>query len=174
MSESDPATIQTGGGAAVESGVQAQRDFIGRDLVGRDRIDTQNIYAGLTLGEMYSLRLVLALEELWGLLEALAIYGRDAALTVPDVERLTARLRQWYFSRAGGMYLSALPASKEAYIALQTVLTAIRDANAFGDAESGDGDSTTRLRQPAEVIQRGSDLRHAIVADLKDYLDRQR
>lgn len=164
--------IHTGGGAAVESGVQAQRDFIGRDLIGRDRIDTQNIYAGLSLGEMYSLRLVLALEELWGFLEALAIYGRDTPLAVADVKRLTAELRQWYFGRAGGMYLSALPASKEAYIALQATLTAIRDADAFGEEESNT--DAARLRSPSQVIQMGSDLRHSIVADLKDYLDRQR
>lgn len=167
-------TVDTGGGASVSQDVQAQRDFIGRDLVGRDRIDTQNIYAGLSLGEMYSLRLVLALEELWGLLEALAIYGRDAPLTVADVKRLTAKLRQWYFGRAGGMYLSALSASKENYIALQNALTAIKERGEFG-RKGEDGESEpARLRTAEEVIQMGSDLRHAIVADLKDYLDLRR
>jgi hypothetical protein len=151
------------GGVDVEGGAT-----IGEDIVGRDKIvSTTNVYAGLTIGDMFRLRLVLTYEHLWGLLEPLAKYGRSAPFTAEVARDLSERLRRWYFEAAGGLYLFFSPehAARDAYMLLQDSLRQIIDEAGPALAEEVLSEATFE-----EVRQRGSELRHALAEEVRAYM----
>jgi hypothetical protein len=151
------------GGVNVDGG-----PTIGADLVGRDKITatTNNIYAGLAVGDMFRLRLVLSYEHLWGLLEPLARYGRAEPFTADSARSLSERLRAWYFQAAGGMYLYFCPhlTAHHAYMELQREL---KEIIAKIDVDA----SPASLDQALSSAQdRAHDLRQAMAQEIRDYM----
>ena len=141
---------------------------VGEDIVGRDKIvSTTNVYAGLTIGDMFRLRLVMTYERLWGLLEPLAKYGRTAPFTAEVARELSERLRRWYFEEAGGLYLFFSPghAARDAYMKLQDALRQIIDETGPDLAQAILPQSTFELAR-----QRSSDLRHALAEEVRGYM----
>jgi hypothetical protein len=150
-------------------GVDADGEVtVGEDIVGRDKIvSTTNVYAGLTIGDMFRLRLVQTYERLWGLLEPLARYGRTAPFTAESAGALSERLRRWYFEEAGGLYLFFSPdhAARDKYMQLQDTLGQVIDQTGPDLAKSVLPQSTFELAR-----QRGSDLRHAMAEEVRSYM----
>lgn len=141
---------------------------VGEDIVGRDKIvSTTNSYAGLTIGDMFRLRLVMSYERLWGLLEPLARYGRTAPFTAEAARALSERLRAWYFQEAGGMYLYFSPrlGAHHAYMELQRGLKQIIDATNVEALTASLPDDTLAAAQG-----RAHDLRRAMTAEMRDYM----
>src|SRR5687768_3027011 len=94
--------------------------------------------------------------ELWRLLEEVPKYARPSQLTVDDLHKLTASLRQWYFQK-GGLFLS--DKSRDAYFALQDE---IKDALASNKSPQLEVDEKTY-----EVLRKaGSFLRAALARDV--------
>ena len=150
-------------------GVDANGEVtVGEDIVGRDKIvSTTNVYAGLTIGDMFRLRLVLTYEHLWGLLEPLAKYGRTEPFTAEAAGRLSERLRNWYFDEAGGLYLYFSPrlAAHHAYIELQRQLQQIVEETRVDAAQAPLPVATFTAAQ-----QRGHDLRRAMTTEIREYM----
>lgn len=63
---------------------------VAHDWVGRDRITNQ--YAGMDVGEMFALNLVVTLETLYGLTEPLAYNPQDRRITYFVDHRLSTDL----------------------------------------------------------------------------------
>ena len=152
------------GGVDVDGGAE-----VGEDIVGRDKIvSTTNVYAGLAIGDMFRLRLVLAYEQLWSLLEPLAKYGRTEAFTGESARMLSERLRKWYFEEAGGLYLyfPSDHAARDAYMRLQDQLGRIAaDAAVRANQQSILSESDFE-----ETRLKGSDLRHAMAEEISAYM----
>ncbi len=141
---------------------------VGEDIVGRDKIvSTTNSYAGLTIGDMFRLRLVMSYERLWELLEPLAKYGRTEPFSAETARALSERLRAWYFQEAGGMYLYFSPklGAHHAYMELQRGLKQIVDATHADALSTPLPDNTLAAAQG-----RAHDLRHAMTAEIRDYM----
>lgn len=142
---------------------------IGEDVIGRDKIVSNtntNVYAGLTVGDMFRLRLVMSYERLWGLLEPLALYGRTAPFTVDAARQLSEQLRRWYFQEAGGMYLHFSPelAAHEQYIKLQKFLQ--QTVETLGDSAPPE-----RVGAAFEAAQaQGHTLRQAMAREIQHYM----
>ncbi|MBI5566020.1 MAG: hypothetical protein HY870_14085 [Chloroflexi bacterium] len=140
---------------------------VGEDIVGRDKITstTNNIYAGLSVGEIFRLRLVLTYERLWGMLAPLAKYGRTRVPTYEVARDLAERLRSWYYEEAGGLYLafSTENVALEAYNQLQEIL-----------ARAEDRSISNELIVPAdlfaEIRLRGSKLRISMASEIRTYM----
>ena len=154
-------------------GVDADGEVtVGEDIVGRDKIvSTTNVYAGLTIGDMFRLRLVLTYEHLWGLLEPLAKYGRTEPFTAEAARVLSERLRNWYFDAAGGLYLYFSPehAARDTYMLLQDSLQQIVDETTPDLAQAVLPEATFELAR-----QRGSELRHAMAEEIRSYMQAAR
>jgi len=154
---------QRSGGVGIDGGAT-----IGDDVVGRDKITstTNNIYAGLAVGDMFRLRLVLNYERLWGLLEPLARYGRTEPFTAVTARALSERLRAWYFQEAGGMYLyfSSKLAAHDAYMKLQRKL---HEIIAETDVDTSQATSDKALSTAQDYAH---DLRVAMTQEIRDYM----
>ncbi len=151
------------GGVDVDGGAT-----VGDDVIGRDKIvsSTTNLYAGLAIGDMFRLRLVMSYERLWGLLEPLARYGRTEPFTADTARALSERLRAWYFQEAGGMYLYFSPqlAAHDAYLALQRELHEVV-------ARTKPETQYTPLDEALSTAQdRGHDLRQAMTNEVREYM----
>jgi len=132
------------------------------DVIGRDK----NVYAGLAVGDMFRLRLVMSYERLWGLLEPLALYGRTTPFTAEAARELSEQLRRWYFQEAGGMYLHFSPdlAAHKQYIQLQHLLQ--QTVETLGDSAPAE-----RVGAAFEAAQaQGHALRLAIAAEIQHYM----
>ncbi len=151
------------GGVDVEGGAT-----VGEDIVGRDKfVTTNNVYAGLTIGDMFRLRLVLTYERLWGLLEPLAKYGRTVPFTTEAARALSEQLRHWYFEEAGGLYLlfSTEHAARDAYFELQESLKRIVEGVTLDHWET-----EVALEVFEATRQKGSELRHAMAEEIRGYM----
>lgn len=103
-----------------------------------------------------------AFKALWALSEPLAKYGRSGPashVTPASLERLSSKLRHWYFAQ-GGMFLS--DSSRDAYFAFQDALQAVIQS---GRAKDEELDEATRER----VREKGSALRTSLRAAFKGF-----
>jgi hypothetical protein len=155
------------GGVDIDGGAT-----VGDDVIGRDKIvsSTTNLYAGLAIGDMFRLRLVMSYERLWGLLEPLARFGRTEPFTADTARTLSERLRAWYFQEAGGMYLYFSPqlAAHDAYMALQRELHEIV-------ARIKPETRQIPLDEALPVAQdRAHDLRQAMTKEVREYMQANR
>lgn len=115
----------------------------------RDRID-----AGL-LGkrtDIYS--------ELWRLTGILPLYPHDPTLTYRALAERSAELRDWYFAKDGGLYLSRQ--SQRRYLDFQEALA---DAVAAGASQPTAGDIVSG-KDYAAARAAGSKLRSSLTDDL--------
>lgn len=96
--------------------------------------------------------------ELWKLLEALAKYARPKQLTIDDLHKLTASLRQWYFEK-GGLFLS--DRSRDTYFGLQEAIKEILSGRTHQAPESEIDESTYET-----LRAKGSTLRTALTRDV--------
>ncbi len=96
-------------------------------------------------------------KELWKLLEDLAKYARPKQLTVDDLHKLTASLRQWYFEE-GGIFLS--DSSRDTYFALQEAIKEVLAGRSQAPESEIDEPTYEMLRA------KGSALRTALTRDV--------
>lgn len=100
---------------------------------------------------------------LWGALEPLAKYAREppGRPTRGEIERLTIRLRQWYFDE-GGIHLSLH--AREAYFQLQDALTVVVESEHW----SAGTDRTAEVNEATyeALRQIGSWLRTTLTYDV--------
>src|SRR5439155_22169200 len=80
--------------------------------------------------------------DLWRMGISLSKWPRNDALTYSDLDALVLKLREWYFDKLGGLWLSA--AARAAYGRLQDELNAPR-ASTGPDLVRPDGPDYERL-----------------------------
>jgi hypothetical protein len=108
--------------------------------------------------------------KLWALLDPFARYPRPERLNYSCLQDTSVKLRRWYFSQGGGLFLSE--ATREAYFNLQDALKAILDKH-----ENASFLALAELRQEgrplAIMLARSGKLKEPENNDIAKYLHEQ-
>lgn len=100
-----------------------------------------------------------AYQELWGMLEPLARYGRDKPITLTALRDISHKTRRWYF-HTGGIYLTQR--SRGPYFAWKEAMQPVLDDTTV----SGSPDAAITDPQLDRIIKTGSALRTALSDDI--------
>jgi len=100
-----------------------------------------------------------AYKKLWAMLEPLARFGRDRAVTYEDLRGISDLSRSWYF-REGGIYLTK--ESRGPYFRWKGLMQPLLDNNQFADQPKAPIPET----ELEKVISAGSTLRTSLSDDI--------